>query len=127
DARRPATDPHRRPAHGRPRHPHHRHARRSAPRQDPSRRTAGGLMFTGLVEEQGTVTDVEDLGDAIRLRIEAPLVTSDATHGASIAVNGCCLTVMELTGASFAADVMAESLAKTSLGDLTVGSVVNLE
>lgn len=84
-------------------------------------------MFTGLVEEQGTVTDVEDLGDAIRLRIEAPLVTSDATHGASIAVNGCCLTVMELSGASFAADVMAESLAKTSLGDLTVGSVVNLE
>lgn len=84
-------------------------------------------MFTGLVEEIGTVTAIETLGDAVRLTIEGPVVTSDASHGASIAVNGCCLTVMDQDGDSFSADVMAESLDKTSLGDLHVGSPVNLE
>jgi riboflavin synthase len=84
-------------------------------------------MFTGLVEEKGTVTAVEQLGDSVRLTIRGPVVTSDAGHGDSISVNGCCLTVMTQDGDTFGADVMQESLDKTSLGDLTVGSQVNLE
>ncbi|MET0952858.1 MAG: riboflavin synthase [Aeromicrobium sp.] len=84
-------------------------------------------MFTGLVEEKGTITAVQDLGDAVRLTIRGPVVTSDAHHGDSIAVNGCCLTVMEQGDSTFAADVMKESLDKTSLGDLGIGDEVNLE
>ena len=84
-------------------------------------------MFTGLVEEKGTVTAVEQLGDSVRLTIRGPVVTSDAGHGDSISVNGCCLTVMTQDGDTFGADVMQESLDKTSLGDLAVGSEVNLE
>ncbi|MBD8606195.1 riboflavin synthase [Aeromicrobium fastidiosum] len=84
-------------------------------------------MFTGLVEEKGTVTAVEQLGDSVRLTIRGPVVTSDAGHGDSISVNGCCLTVMTQDGDTFGADVMQESLDKTSLGDLTIGSPVNLE
>ena len=84
-------------------------------------------MFTGIVEEKGTVVALEQLGDAVRLAIRGPLVTSDAAHGDSISVNGCCLTVAELDGDTFAADVMAESLTRTSLGDLDEGAEVNLE
>jgi riboflavin synthase len=84
-------------------------------------------MFTGLVEEQGSVVGIEPLGDSVRLRLRGPVVTSDASHGDSIAVNGCCLTVTELDGDAFTADVMAESLRRTSLSDLVVGSPVNLE
>jgi len=84
-------------------------------------------MFTGLVEEQGSVVGIESLGDSVRLKLRGPLVTSDASHGDSIAVNGCCLTVTDLDGDAFSADVMAESLQRTSLSDLTVGSPVNLE
>jgi riboflavin synthase len=84
-------------------------------------------MFTGLVEEQGSVVGIESLGDSVRLTLRGPLVTSDASHGDSIAVNGCCLTVTDLDGDAFSADVMAESLQRTSLGDLSVGSPVNLE
>jgi len=84
-------------------------------------------MFTGLVEEVGTVVDLEPLGDSIRLTVRGPVVTGDAGHGDSIAVNGCCLTVTALTADTFSADVMAESLERTSLGDLASGSVVNLE
>ena len=84
-------------------------------------------MFTGLVEEKGTVTAVVRLGDAVRLTIRGPVVTSDAAHGDSISVNGCCLTIAQLGDDSFEADVMAESLARTSLGDLHPGSEVNLE
>ena len=84
-------------------------------------------MFTGLVEEKGTITAVEELGDSVRLTIRGPVVTSDAHHGDSISVNGCCLTVMDQGTDTFAADVMKESLDKTSLGDLAVGSEVNLE
>lgn len=85
-------------------------------------------MFTGLVEETGTVVALEDLGDAARITVRAPLVTSDAGHGDSISVNGCCLTVAAQPDAeAFSADVMAESLARTSLGDLAVGARVNLE
>ena len=84
-------------------------------------------MFTGLIEEKGTVTELDQLGDAVRLTIRGPVVTSDAAHGDSISVNGCCLTVAELHGDAFSADVMAESLARTSLGDLEPSSEVNLE
>lgn len=84
-------------------------------------------MFTGLVEETGTVTELRDLGDAVRLTIRGPLVTSDARHGDSIAVNGCCLTVVDPRGDTFSADVMRESLDRTSLGDLKPGDRVNLE
>jgi riboflavin synthase len=84
-------------------------------------------MFTGLVEETGTITAIERLGDSVRLTISGPIVTSDARHGDSISVNGCCLTVMAQGDDTFAADVMQESLDKTSLGDLVVGDHVNLE
>ncbi len=89
-------------------------------------------MFTGLVEEKGVVTALEPLGDAVRLSVRGPVVTGDATHGASISVNGCCLTVTALPsqegdGEVFVADVMAESLRRTSLGDLQPGDEVNLE
>ena len=84
-------------------------------------------MFTGLVEEQGSVVGIESLDDSVRLKLRGPLVTSDASHGDSIAVNGCCLTVTDLDGDVFSADVMAESLQRTSLSDLSVGSLVNLE
>lgn len=84
-------------------------------------------MFTGLVEEKGTVVAIDDLGDSARLTVRAPLVTSDAGHGDSISVNGCCLTVMAQGDGTFTADVMAESLARTSLGGLAVGDEVNLE
>ncbi len=84
-------------------------------------------MFTGLIEEKGTITAVKDLGDSVRLTVRGPLVVSDAQHGDSIAVSGVCLTVMEQDTDSFAADVMKESLDKTSLGDLRVGDEVNLE
>ena len=84
-------------------------------------------MFTGLIEEKGTITEVEDLGDSVRLTIRGPLVVSDAQHGDSIAVSGVCLTVMGQDTDTFEADVMKESLDKTSLGDLRVGDEVNLE
>src|SRR3954447_17347062 len=80
-------------------------------------------MFTGIVEELGTVVAV---GDG-RLTVRGPLVTSDATYGASIAVNGCCLTVAALDGDTFTADVMAETFKRTSLGSLRQGDPVNLE
>lgn len=84
-------------------------------------------MFTGLVEEIGTVVGLEPLGDSVRLTVRGSVVTADAGHGDSIAVNGCCLTVIAPSSDAFSADVMAESLKRTSLGDLAVGSVVNLE
>ncbi|MEH6818437.1 MAG: riboflavin synthase [Dietzia psychralcaliphila] len=85
-------------------------------------------MFTGIVEELGTLESVETVGDSARLRIRGPLVTSDAGHGDSISVNGVCLTVTEFTvGVGFAADVMAETLDRTALGALGPGDPVNLE
>jgi riboflavin synthase len=84
-------------------------------------------MFTGIVEELGSVTQIEDQGDAVRLSVHGPLVVSDAGSGDSIAVNGCCLTVTTHDDATFTADVMRETLAKTSLGALEVGARVNLE
>ncbi|MFF7358222.1 MULTISPECIES: riboflavin synthase [Streptomyces] len=84
-------------------------------------------MFTGIVEELGEVTAVENLGDASRFRLRGPVVTKGAQHGDSIAVNGVCLTVVEHEGDEFTADVMAETLNRSSLGALAVGSRVNLE
>ncbi|MFB7408587.1 riboflavin synthase [Streptomyces sp. NPDC056202] len=84
-------------------------------------------MFTGIVEELGEVTAVEQLEDASRFRLRGPLVTEGAQHGDSIAVNGVCLTVVEFGDGEFTADVMAETLKRSSLGALAVGSRVNLE
>ncbi|TSD62064.1 riboflavin synthase [Aeromicrobium piscarium] len=84
-------------------------------------------MFTGLIEEVGEVVGVQDQGDAVRLTVRGPVVTDGARHGDSIAVNGVCLTVTDPTADTFTADVMRESLERSSLGDLTGGSRVNLE
>ena len=88
-------------------------------------------MFTGIVEELGTVAAVEDQGDAVRITIAATTVLEDASLGDSVSVNGCCLTVATLstTGrpTSFTADVMRETLDKTAVGDLSTGDRVNLE
>ncbi|MBW9216864.1 riboflavin synthase [Mumia sp. zg.B53] len=84
-------------------------------------------MFTGIVEELGSVAGIEEQDDAIRLTLRGPLVVSDAGHGDSIAVNGCCLTVTDHDADTFTVDVMKESLDKTSLGALALGDPVNLE
>lgn len=85
-------------------------------------------MFTGIVEELGEVTGRDVLADAARLTIRGPVVTADAHHGDSIAVNGVCLTVAELLpDGQFTADVMGETLNRSNLGGLRLGSAVNLE
>lgn len=86
-------------------------------------------MFTGIVEELGTVVAVERGEQSARLVVQGPLVTTDAVHGASIAVNGVCLTVTDEqpAGDRFAVDVMHETLARTTVGGLEPGSRVNLE
>lgn len=85
-------------------------------------------MFTGIVEELGEIVGKEDLPDAARFVIRGPVVTSDAGHGDSIAVNGVCLTVVEVRqDGAFTADVMAETLNRSSLRAVGVGSQVNLE
>ena len=85
-------------------------------------------MFTGIVEELGEIIAKEELVDAARFTVRGPLVTSDAGHGDSIAVNGVCLTVVDvLADGSFTADVMQETLNRSSLAKLDVGSRVNLE
>ncbi|QFS91696.1 Riboflavin synthase [Mycobacterium sp. THAF192] len=87
-----------------------------------------GNVFTGIVEELGEVVSREDLGDSARLVIRGPVVTSDAGHGDSIAVNGVCLTVVDvLADGSFSADVMAETLQRSSLREAVSGARVNLE
>jgi riboflavin synthase len=89
-------------------------------------------MFTGIVEELGTIASIERLPDAIRLTIRAERVLEGVARGDSISVNGCCLTVTDFsgnedTGSVWTADVMAETLRKTSLGTASVGDQVNLE
>lgn len=85
-------------------------------------------MFTGIVEECGEVTGKDTLVDAARLIIRGPTVTAGAGHGDSIAVNGVCLTVVEvLADGQFSADVMAETLSRSNLGELRLGNRVNLE
>jgi riboflavin synthase len=84
-------------------------------------------MFTGLVEELGRVRAVTPNATGARLEVEASLVVGDAALGSSIAVNGCCLTVVQLGPDWFAADAVEETLARTSLGRLRAGDGVNLE
>ena len=84
-------------------------------------------MLNGIVEELGVVEGIEQQEDAIRLTVRGAFVTTDAALGDSIAVNGCCLTVAQRDGETFTADVMHETLSKTSLGALDIGSKVNLE
>ena len=84
-------------------------------------------MFTGLVEEVGTVRSVTAVGNGARVVIEAAVVLGDAQLGASIAVNGCCLTVVEYDATSWAADAVPETLDRTNLGALRPGDAVNLE
>ncbi len=84
-------------------------------------------MFTGIIEELGTVEALEDQGDAVRLTVRGPVVTGDAALGDSISVDGCCLTVVTHQDSAFTADVMRETLEKTSLGSLGPGTRVNLE
>jgi len=84
-------------------------------------------VFTGIVEELGHVVATEDLPDAARIRISGPIVTSDAKHGDSIAVNGVCLTVVEVENNTFTADVMRETLVRSSLAKVAEGDRVNLE
>jgi riboflavin synthase len=84
-------------------------------------------VFTGLVEERGTIVSVDELSDSVRLTVRGPLVTSDAGHGDSIAVNGVCLTVVANEDDAFTADVMRETLVRSSLGTLGAGDAVNLE
>lgn len=84
-------------------------------------------MFTGIIEEIGTVRRIEHGAKGARLTIQANTVLEDTRIGDSIATNGVCLTVVSMTGDSFSADVMAESLRRSSLGTLQGGSPVNLE
>lgn len=84
-------------------------------------------MFTGIIEEIGTVRRIEHGAKGARLTIQAKTVLEDTRIGDSIATNGVCLTVVSMTGDSFSADVMAESLRRSSLGTLQGGSPVNLE
>ena len=84
-------------------------------------------MFTGIVEELGHVVRLETVEDCARLTVEAPTVTQDASLGDSISVNGCCLTVAAMHGNTFTADLMAETLTRTTLGSQAPGDPVNLE
>ena len=84
-------------------------------------------MFTGLIEEIGTVRRIERGAKGARLTIAADTVLENTKIGDSIATNGVCLTVVALTDDSFSADVMAESLRRSALGSLQSGSPVNLE
>jgi riboflavin synthase len=84
-------------------------------------------MFTGIIEELGAIRSIATARDGARVEIAARAVLSDAKLGDSIAVNGVCLTVVALTAETFAADVSAETLRRTSLRQARVGSRVNLE
>jgi riboflavin synthase len=84
-------------------------------------------VFTGIVEELGEVVGMDLTGDSARIRVRGPLVTGDAARGDSIAINGVCLTVTSTTDGEFSADVMGETLDRSSLGTLGEGAVVNLE
>jgi len=86
-------------------------------------------VFTGIVEELGEIVGVEPLTDAARVTVRGPRVVADAAHGDSIAVNGVCLTVVDASPAdgTFTADVMRETLVRSSLAGASVGTPVNLE
>jgi riboflavin synthase len=84
-------------------------------------------VFTGIIEELGRVRSVETLGENARIVIEARTVTEDTKHGDSIAVNGVCLTALDVQPDSFAADVSRETLERSTIGRLQPGARVNLE
>jgi len=84
-------------------------------------------LFTGLVEEKGVVKQLKQLGNASDISIEGPLVSSDVSIGDSIAINGCCLTVVSIDKKTLTFQAGSETLARTNLGTLTNGSFVNLE
>src|SRR5271170_1014477 len=84
-------------------------------------------MFTGIIEELGAVSEFEALAAGARLRVRCATVLGDLSEGASIAVNGVCLTAVGIDKSSFAADLAPETLRRSNLGDLKAGSRVNLE
>ncbi|HMF78228.1 MAG TPA: riboflavin synthase [Bryobacteraceae bacterium] len=84
-------------------------------------------MFTGIVEELGRVVEFQPKATGARLTVACSAILRDASLGASIAVNGACLTAVELEPGRFAADLAPETLQRTNLGELHVGSAVNLE
>ena len=84
-------------------------------------------MFTGIIEERGEIVAVEPAGDGLRVTVRGPRAVSDAAQGDSIAVSGVCLTVVDQGDDWFAADVMHQTLAVTSLGEIGPGTPVNLE
>ncbi len=84
-------------------------------------------MFTGLVETLGTLANVFDDGPGKRFTIKSGLVADDAAIGDSICVNGCCLTVVGIDGEQLDFEAGTETLTRTNLGELVVGSAVNLE
>ncbi len=84
-------------------------------------------MFTGIIEELGKIASFTKHGTGAKLKVSAKIVTQNTNEGDSIAVNGVCLTALEITANSFAADVSAETLNRSTLGSLKVGSAVNLE
>jgi riboflavin synthase len=84
-------------------------------------------MFTGIIEEVGHIESIEQRIAGARIRVRCHHILSDTVEGASIAVNGCCLTALDLRPDSFAADLSPETLSRTNLGGLKAGSLVNLE
>ncbi|SFI65423.1 MULTISPECIES: riboflavin synthase [Microbacterium] len=84
-------------------------------------------MFTGIIEEQGTVTAVAPSGDGVRVTVRAPLAVSDAHQGDSIAISGVCLTVVDQGPDWFTADVMKQTLDMSTLGGVATGTPVNVE
>lgn len=84
-------------------------------------------MFTGIIESTGVIEELIPQKDGISLTVRSSQILGDVKAGDSIAVNGCCLTVVSLDNKSWKADVVKESLSRTTLGDLSVGSSVNLE
>lgn len=84
-------------------------------------------MFTGIIEELGSVRSIEERGENARLVIAAHIVTEGTNHGDSISVNGVCLTALNIGPDSFAADVSKETLQRSTLGSLKPGAPVNLE
>jgi riboflavin synthase alpha subunit len=84
-------------------------------------------MFTGIIEELGSVRSIEERGENARLVISAHVVTEGTNHGDSISVNGVCLTALDIEPDSFAADISRETLQRSTLGSLQPGAPVNLE
>jgi riboflavin synthase len=84
-------------------------------------------MFTGIIEELGSVRSIEERGENARITISAHVVTEGTNHGDSISVSGVCLTALDIEPDSFAADVSRETLQRSTLGSLKPGAPVNLE